>query len=86
MTGVHRFYLGHNTIGDAQLGLTVVGLFCCPVGFVTLPVAWVWAVIDLVLIAATTRGQRRQTTRLGSDSRMRPAPGMGSNSSPCRLA
>ncbi len=49
--GVHRFYLGYNGIGIAQLVLTVLGLFTC--GITTLA-ACVWAIVDAILIFTDT--------------------------------
>ena len=45
--GIHRFYLGYNTIGAVQLALGLVGFFTC--GLTTL-VSWVWGIIDGVMI------------------------------------
>ncbi len=45
--GIHRFYLGYNGIGIAQLLLGLGGWLTC--GLTTI-VAWVWALIDMILI------------------------------------
>jgi len=45
--GIHRFYLGYHTIGAIQLVLGVAGIFTC--GLTTLA-AWIWGVIDGVMI------------------------------------
>jgi TM2 domain-containing membrane protein YozV len=45
--GVHRFYLGYNTIGTVQLVLGLLGILTC--GVTTIASA-VWGIIDGVLI------------------------------------
>ena len=45
--GIHRFYLGFNTIGTIQLVLGLCGIFTC--GVTTLA-AHVWGIVDGVLI------------------------------------
>jgi TM2 domain-containing membrane protein YozV len=45
--GVHRFYLGYNTIGAVQLALGLIGFFTCGV---TTFAAWVWGIVDGVMI------------------------------------
>jgi TM2 domain-containing membrane protein YozV len=45
--GIHRFYLGYNTIGAVQLVLGVAGLFTC--GITTVAAA-IWGIIDGVQI------------------------------------
>lgn len=45
--GIHRFYLGYNTIGIVQLVLGLLGIFTCGI---TTFAAWVWGIIDGVMI------------------------------------
>ena len=45
--GVHRFYLGHTTMGVVMLLVTIVGTMLCCVGALVMSV---WAIIDMVLI------------------------------------
>lgn len=45
--GIHRFYLGYNTIGAIQLALGLIGIFTC--GGTTV-VSGVWGIIDAVMI------------------------------------
>lgn len=55
--GVHRFYLGRNGTGIAQVILSVVGWATAIllVGFVFLAVVWVWVIVDAFLIPSMTR-------------------------------
>jgi TM2 domain-containing membrane protein YozV len=50
--GIHRFYMGHTGAGVAILLLSVIGWVtaCVAIGFLFLAVAWVWTIVDLVLI------------------------------------
>lgn len=45
--GIHRFYLGYNTIGIVQLILGILGIFTCGVTSIA---SWIWGIIDGVLI------------------------------------
>lgn len=45
--GIHRFYLGYNTIGIIQLCLGVAGVLTCGV---TTVASWIWGIIDGVMI------------------------------------
>jgi TM2 domain-containing membrane protein YozV len=45
--GIHRFYLGYNAIGIVQLVLGLAGIFTCGI---TTFAAWVWGIIDGVMI------------------------------------
>ncbi|MBY0496063.1 MAG: TM2 domain-containing protein [Cyanobacteria bacterium] len=45
--GIHRFYLGYTGIGVAQLVLTLAGLVTC--GLTSLA-AWVWGIVDGIMI------------------------------------
>ena len=46
--GVHRFYLGYNTIGVIQVLVTVVGgIITCGVGWLA---GWVWGLVEGILI------------------------------------
>ncbi|MGO9096942.1 MAG: NINE protein [Bryobacteraceae bacterium] len=45
--GIHRFYLGYNSIGVAQLVLGLAGIFTC--GITTLA-AWVWGLVEGIMI------------------------------------
>ena len=45
--GIHRFYLGYNTIGAVQLALGLLGIFTC--GGTSI-VSWVWGIVDGVMI------------------------------------
>lgn len=45
--GIHRFYLGYNTIGIIQLVLCLSGIFTC---YVTTAIGAVWALIDCIMI------------------------------------
>lgn len=47
--GVHRFYLGFNGIGLAQLLLGVLGLVTCGI---STSVAWAWGFVEGILILA----------------------------------
>lgn len=49
--GVHRFYLGYTGIGVAQLLLSVLGVFTCGI---TTTAAWIWGLIDGILILVGT--------------------------------
>ncbi len=50
--GIHRFYMGHTGAGVAILALSIVGWLtaCMLIGFAFLAVAWVWTIVDLILI------------------------------------
>jgi TM2 domain-containing membrane protein YozV len=52
--GVHRFYLGYAGIGAAQLILSIVGLItlCFGVGIFFWIAAWLWGLIEGILILA----------------------------------
>jgi len=45
--GIHRFYLGYNSIGIAQLVLGVLGFLTCGI---TSLISFVWGVIDGIMI------------------------------------
>jgi TM2 domain-containing membrane protein YozV len=45
--GIHRFYLGYNTIGAIQLGLGLLGLVTCGATSIA---SWIWGIIDGVMI------------------------------------
>lgn len=45
--GIHRFYLGYNKIGIAQLVLTIAGIFTCGI---TSIISAIWAFVDCILI------------------------------------
>jgi TM2 domain-containing membrane protein YozV len=45
--GIHRFYLGYNTIGIAQLVLGVLGIVTC--GITTIASA-IWGLVEGILI------------------------------------
>ena len=45
--GIHRFYLGYTTIGIIQLVLGLLGAVTC--GITTIA-AWVWGIVDGVMI------------------------------------
>jgi TM2 domain-containing membrane protein YozV len=46
-TGIHRFYLGYNALGAVQLLLTLIGTPLFGFGW---GVAWLWAILEAVLI------------------------------------
>ncbi len=50
--GVHRFYLGYNTIGIVQLVLTFVAFltFIFGVGILVLAGVSIWTLVDFILI------------------------------------
>ena len=52
--GIHRFYLGYQNIGIAQLLLNLAGVvlipFTCGLGVVACAAAWVWGLVDAILI------------------------------------
>jgi TM2 domain-containing membrane protein YozV/ribosomal protein L40E len=46
--GIHRFYLGYNTIGVIQVLVTVVGgIITCGVGWLA---GWIWGLVEGILI------------------------------------
>lgn len=45
--GIHRFYLGYNSIGAAQLILALTGYFTCGI---TTVAAWIWGLVEGILI------------------------------------
>ena len=45
--GIHRFYLGYTTIGIIQLCLGLAGMLTC--GITTIA-AWIWGIVDGVMI------------------------------------
>jgi TM2 domain-containing membrane protein YozV len=50
--GIHNFYIGRTGPAIAQLVITIVSIplmFVC-VGFITIFIPWVWAIIDIVTI------------------------------------
>lgn len=49
--GIHRFYLGYTAIGVAQLVLALLGVVTC--GITTLA-AWIWGLIEGILILTGT--------------------------------
>ena len=56
--GVHRFYLGHTNTAITMLVLHVVGVLtaCIYVGFFLLAIVWVWAIVDIIMIATGSLG------------------------------
>ena len=57
--GIHRFYLGYGGIGAAQLVLTIIGwlTICFVVGIVLVIAAWLWGLIEGILILAGVMNQ-----------------------------
>jgi TM2 domain-containing membrane protein YozV len=55
--GIHRFYLGHTTIGIIQLILGLSGFLTC--GATTFA-AWVWGLVEgiMILVGAINRDAR----------------------------
>ncbi len=46
--GVHRFYLGYNTIGIIQVLVTVIGgIITCGIGWLA---GWIWGLVEGILI------------------------------------
>jgi TM2 domain-containing membrane protein YozV len=45
--GIHRFYLGYNNIGVAQLVLALLGFITCGI---TSLAAWIWGLIEGIMI------------------------------------
>ena len=45
--GIHRFYLGYTNIGIIQLVLTLAGLLTCGLTSIA---AWVWGIVDGIMI------------------------------------
>ncbi len=50
--GIHNFYIGRTGAGLAQLLITAVSipLMCIVVGFFTVWIPWIWAIIDIIQI------------------------------------
>lgn len=55
--GVHRMYLGRWASGLIMLGLSVIGWLTAPflIGFLPLGLAWLWSLVDLLLIPGIIR-------------------------------
>jgi TM2 domain-containing membrane protein YozV len=54
--GAHRFYMGHTSIGIAQLILTALGIvtLCLGIGVVFIAAAAIWALVDFIMIACNS--------------------------------
>jgi TM2 domain-containing membrane protein YozV len=50
--GVHNFYAGRISPAVAQLLITALSipLMCVVVGFVTVWIPWVWAIIEIIVV------------------------------------
>jgi TM2 domain-containing membrane protein YozV len=55
--GAHRFYLGKTTSATVMLILALLAIPLCFVliGYLILPIVWLWMLIDLFLIPGLTR-------------------------------
>lgn len=62
--GVHRFYLGYNNIGIAQLGIDVVGWvllpFTCGISLVFILAAHLWGLVEGIMILTGSINQDAQ--------------------------
>lgn len=65
--GVHRFYLGYNNIGIAQLAIDVIGWillpFTCGISLIFILAAHLWGIVDGIMIL---------TGSLNTDAQGRP--------------
>lgn len=62
--GVHRFYLGYNNIGIAQLAIDVVGWillpFTCGISLIFILGAHLWGLVDGIMILTGSINQDAQ--------------------------
>ncbi|MBN2337047.1 MAG: TM2 domain-containing protein [Acidobacteria bacterium] len=59
--GIHRFYLGYNGIGIAQLALGLGGIFTCGI---TSLASWLWGLIEGIMILTGSIDKDAQGQRL----------------------
>ena len=59
--GVHTFVAGRTAIGLVQLAVFVgsIPLMCFGVGFVTIFIPSIWALVDIIIVQEDGRGRRR---------------------------